>query len=69
MFKVLPTTHEQRIQPEVRPSTYERTFEKSLDGDITKLSWVADQEMRCRILTSSNILAHNQYLKTSDRFS
>jgi hypothetical protein len=30
--------------------TYERTFEKSLDGDITKLSAELDQAIRCRIL-------------------
>jgi hypothetical protein len=30
--------------------TYESTFEKSLDGDITKLSAELDQAIRCRIL-------------------
>lgn len=27
--------------------TYARTFENSEDGDMTKLSLVLDQEMRC----------------------
>ena len=30
--------------------TYDKTFEKSLDGDITKLSLEFDQDMRCRML-------------------
>lgn len=36
--------------------TYERTFEKSLEGDITKLSAVFDHDIRCRMLWSSNML-------------
>lgn len=34
----------------------ESTLENSLDGDITKLSFVLDHEMRCCMLWSSSIL-------------
>jgi hypothetical protein len=30
--------------------TYDRTFENSLEGDMTKLSLVLDQEIRCWML-------------------
>ena len=36
--------------------TYDRTLEKSLEGDMTKLSFVLDQEMRCCMLWSSSML-------------
>ena len=36
--------------------TYERTFEKSWQGDMTKLSFELDHEMRCLIDSSSSIL-------------
>ena len=35
---------------------YARTFEKSLDGDMRKLSSDGDQVMRCDMLGSSNML-------------
>jgi len=31
-------------------ATYERTFENSLEGDITKLSLVLDHDIRCCML-------------------
>ena len=36
--------------------TNAKTFEKSVDGDIRKLSLLFDHEMRCCILGSSSIL-------------
>ena len=36
--------------------THDRTFEKSLDGDMTKLSAEFDQDIKCCMLWSSNIL-------------
>ena len=36
--------------------TYARTFENSDDGDMTKLSLLLAQEMRCDMVWSSNIL-------------
>jgi hypothetical protein len=36
--------------------TYDRTLENSLEGDMTKLSFVFDQEMRCCMLWSSSML-------------
>ena len=35
---------------------YDSTFEKSADGDITKLSADDDHEIRCCILVSSSML-------------
>jgi hypothetical protein len=43
--------------------TYARTFENSEDGDMTKLSLVLDQEMRCWMVWSSNILQYGQPLR------
>lgn len=40
-----------------KSGTYDRTFENSLDGDITKLSFVLDQDIRCWMLWSSSMLA------------
>lgn len=37
-------------------STYDRTLEKSLEGDMTKLSFVLDHEIRCWMLWSSSML-------------
>jgi len=49
MFKILTMSCKQlSLWPNL--ATYERTFEKSLDGDITKLSAELDQAIRCRIL-------------------
>ena len=36
--------------------THDNTFENSFDGDITKLSFDADHEMRCCMLWSSSML-------------
>lgn len=36
--------------------TYDRTLEKSLEGDMTKLSLLLDHEMRCWMLWSSSML-------------
>lgn len=36
--------------------TYARTLENSVDGDMTKLSFELDQEMRCWMVWSSSIL-------------
>ena len=49
MFKILTKSYKQlSLWPKF--GTYERTFEKSLDGDITKLSAELDQAIKCRIL-------------------
>lgn len=40
--------------------TYARTLEKSVDGDMTKLSLLLDHEMRFCIAGSSNILHARQ---------
>ena len=39
-----------------RDLTYARTLEKSVQGDMTKLSLELDQDIKVRILWSSNIL-------------
>lgn len=36
--------------------TYARTLEKSFEGDMRKLSWDGDHEIRCWMLGSSSIL-------------
>lgn len=36
--------------------TYDRTFENSVDGDMTKLSFELDHDIRCWMVWSSNIL-------------
>jgi hypothetical protein len=41
--------------------TYDKTLENSLDGDMTKLSFVLDHEMRCWMLWSSSMLCAHQY--------
>ena len=49
MFEILTGRYKQLVLWR-KFGTYERTFEKSLDGDITKLSAELDQAIRCRIL-------------------
>lgn len=44
------------------PCTYDRTFEKSLEGDMTKLSLVLDHEIRCWMVWSSSILGRGVWL-------
>jgi hypothetical protein len=39
-----------------RKIAYARTLENSVEGDITKLSLVLDQEIKCCILWSSSML-------------
>lgn len=53
------------IRNGVEEDTYDRTFEKSLEGDITKLSAEPDQAIKWRILWSSSML-HSRQLITSD---
>ena len=40
--------------------THESTLEKSVDGDMTKLSFVVDQEIRCWMFRSSSMLPRHQ---------
>lgn len=47
--------------------TYDRTFENSLEGDMTKLSFVLDHEMRCWMLWSSSMLRLCQYIDCISR--
>lgn len=57
MLEVRPAKHVSIARHKNRPAaTYDRTLENSLDGDMTKLSFVLDQEMRCWMLWSSSIL-------------
>lgn len=44
--------------------TYARTLEKSADGDITKLSALADHDIRCCMLGSSSMLNGVSYNAT-----
>ena len=37
-------------------ATYERTLEKSAEGDMTKLSALEDHDIRCWMLESSSML-------------
>lgn len=37
-------------------STYDKTFEKSADGDMTKLSPFSDHDIRCEMVLSSSML-------------
>lgn len=39
--------------------THDRTFEKSFEGDITKLSAEFDHDIKCCMLWSSNMLGEN----------
>lgn len=45
--------------------TYDRTLLNSLDGLMTKLSFVLDHEMRCWMLWSSSMLWAHQLLQVS----
>lgn len=60
VLKVL--TKGARVSKFVRPEAvcrgvaYDNTFEKSAEGDMTKLSADDDHEMRCCILVSSSML-------------
>jgi hypothetical protein len=58
MFEVgSATVSEKPANPSAgKDSTYARTLENSDVGDITKLSFVFDQEMRCWMPGSSNML-------------
>ena len=48
MLEVLPWT-DQHIPCIFDLDTHDNTFEKSFDGDITKLSLLFDQDIRCRM--------------------
>ena len=45
MFEILPTIVS-FVTPFCKRESYERTFEKSLEGDIRKLSSVGDHDIR-----------------------
>lgn len=49
--------------------TYDKTLEKSVDGVMTKLSLLFDQDMSSCILGSSNILADELAYRTTSRFN
>ena len=57
MFEILPNWSASRSAICSKGITYARTFEKSVDGDITKLSLLFDQEIRCCMLGSSSMLS------------
>lgn len=38
--------------------TYDKTLEKSAEGDMMKLSALADHEIRCWMFWSSSMLSH-----------
>jgi hypothetical protein len=40
----------------LKDAAHARTFENSVEGDMTKLSLVLDQEIKCCILWSSSML-------------
>ena len=42
-------------------NTYDNTLEKSAEGDITKLSALADHDIKCWILGSSSMLLRIRY--------
>jgi hypothetical protein len=46
VFEILAVIYE-LVSWDWRISTHERTFEKSLDGDMTKLSAEFDQYIKC----------------------
>ena len=60
MFKILTRNDELQLLAG-DASTYERTFEKSLDGDMTKLSAEFDHAIRCRMLWSSSMLSDHEH--------
>lgn len=58
VFEILPANHEQsKGVVSWLSATYDKTLEKSVDGVMTKLSLLFDQDMSSCILGSSNILA------------
>ena len=56
MFEVLPVANQLLLDFRMVRVTDAKTLEKSVDGDIRKLSLLLDHEMRCCILGSSSIL-------------
>lgn len=50
MLEVLSVMYKPNFGPGLARSTYERTFEKSLEGDIMKLSAEFDHEIKCCML-------------------
>lgn len=59
MLEILPVQGEQGSWHE-GSSTHERTLEKSLEGDMTKLSAEFDHDIKCCMLWSSNMLLTDQ---------
>lgn len=56
MLEVLPKTVSLATWYLTSSGLYARTFENSEDGDMTKLSFVLDHEIKCCMLWSSNML-------------
>lgn len=55
----LDATDQRRLLPSWKTQwalSYDRTLENSLEGDITKLSFVLDHEIKCWMLWSSSML-------------
>jgi hypothetical protein len=44
------------MNPALQTSTYDKTFENSVEGDMTKLSFELDHEIKCWMPGSSNML-------------
>lgn len=55
MFEVLPA-NSKPMPRRIGACTNAKTFEKSADGDITKFSLLLDQDIRCCMFGSSNML-------------
>lgn len=63
MFEVLPVNCEQLIGGRLAcDATHASTLEKSAVGDMTKLSALADHEIRCWMLGSSSMLRRISHL-------
>lgn len=61
MLKVLPMNRSAASFAARRPRmTYARTLEKSVDGDMTKLSLLFDHEIKFWMAGSSNMLTAHQ---------
>lgn len=56
MLEILPVTCEQLYPKQNKCCTHERTLEKSLDGDMTKLSAELDHDIKCCMFGSSSML-------------
>lgn len=57
MFEILPVHISPMVSTWNKLSwTHAKTFENSDDGDITKLSFVLDHEIKCWMLWSSSML-------------